>query len=196
MLRQARTAVIAPLVALLLLACGGTTGSPASNSTEIGGARYPLYPMLDQYKGEETGGGHYGTVITYLTPEARDRHVLRVDDGKLVDANGEVLDPQLGGDGHDKRSGFAIFVMAGDGTIYVSFDHDQGKFHHSSLVAGAPVAGAGDMTVIDGDLLEISNSSGHYRPPSKSLAHVVARLTEMGVDMSGVKVTRVGEEDR
>jgi len=52
------------------------------------------------------------------------------------------------------------------------------------------------MTVIDGDLLELSNSSGHYRPPSESLERVAARLTELGVDMAAVKVTRVGEKDR
>jgi len=185
---------LAPLLALMLLACGG--GQPQSNTTEIAGARFPLYPMLDQYKGEEHGGGHYGTVIKYLGADERARHVLRVEDGKLVDETGRPLDPQLGGEGHERRSGFAIYVMLGDGTIYVSFDHDQGSFHHSSLVAGAPVAGAGDMTVIDGDLLELSNSSGHYRPPSESLERVAARLTELGVDMAAVKVTRVGEKDR
>ncbi len=190
------TPAIAPVLALLLVACGGAPAQPGSNTNEVAGERYPLYPMLEQYKGEEHGGGHYGTVITYLTPEARARHVLHVKDGKLVDANGKSLDPQLGGEGHEKRSGFAIYVMGGDGTVYVSFDHDQGKFHHSSLMAGGPVAGAGDMTVIDGDLLEISNSSGHYRPPAESLARVTERLTEMGIDMSGVKVTRVGEKDR
>ena len=192
-----RLTYAAPLCALLLLACGGGAPvQPKSNDQSIDGERFKLYPMLDQYKGEETGGGHYGTVVTYLDEAQRASHVLRVKDGKLVDADGKALDPQIGAEGSDQRSGFAIYVMLGDGTVYVSFDHNQGSFHHSSLVAGAPVAGAGDMTVIDGELLELSNSSGHYRPPAESLTNVVTRLTELGIDMKGVKVTRVGEKDR
>jgi hypothetical protein len=182
---------------MLMLACGGgAPAQPKSNTSEISGARFLLYPMMDKYKGEEGGGGHYGTVIKYLDETERLRHVMHGKDGKLVDPDGKPLDPQIGSAGADERSGFAIYVMTGDGTVYVSFDHNQGSFHHSSLVAGAPVAGAGDMTIIDGELLELSNSSGHYRPPPESLKNVATRFTEMGIDMSGVKITRVGEQDR
>jgi hypothetical protein len=99
------------------------------------------------------------------------------------------LDPSI--EEKPNRDGFAIFVMDASGTIYVSFDHQQGSFHHSSLLAGAPVAAAGDMTILSGRLLAISNASGHYRPPPSSLVAVLARLKALGVDISGVKVTRI-----
>ncbi len=178
---------------LLLTACGG---APRSNDTEIGGARFPVYPMLEKYKGEEAGGGHYGTVIRYLDQAERAEHVLVVKEGLLYDSRGRRLDPQVDESGNEERSGFAIYVMTGDGTVYVSFDHKQGSFHHSSLVGGAPTACAGDMTVVEGELLELSNSSGHYRPPAKCLDAVSTVLTEKGLDMSKVTITRVGEADR
>lgn len=53
--------------------------------------------------------------------------------------------------------------------------------HHSSMVAGAPVAAAGTMRIRDGQLLSISNESGHYAPPPSSLQSVLARLGAMGV---------------
>ena len=150
--------------------------------------------MMDIYEGEEHGGGFYKKKITYLRGAALTRHVLHVKDGRLVDGAGKLLDADLAGEGTEERGGFCIYVMTPDGTIYVSFDHKQGSFHHSSLVAGQPVAGAGDMTVIEGELMELSNSSGHYRTPPRSLKQVQARLEEMGVKLDGVKITALGKD--
>ncbi len=194
------------LLALLLIACGGAAPAPQPATPSVEGLLPPPAPsklasgfetwaMLDIYTGEEHGGGYYKKKITYLKAAERARHVLHVRQGKLTDATGKVLDAQLGEDGTDERGGFCIYAMAPDGTIYVSFDHKQGTFHHSSLVAGQPVAGAGDMTVIDGEVLELSNSSGHYRPPPRSLKQVQARLEEMGLKLDGVKITALGKDE-
>ncbi len=185
-MNPARTPLILVLATIALAACGGAPKAP--------GARFELFPMHPQYVGEERGEGATGDTVAYWDDATRAAHVLRVKDGKLVDAAGRPLDPDI--EGHPERGGFAMYAMTGDGTIYWSFDHRPGHVHHSTLVAGAPVACAGDMTVINGELIDVNNSSGHYRPPPRALDEMVRRLREMGVDMSGVEVKYWGQPDR
>ena len=146
-----------------------------------------LYSMQQKYVGEHL---RVEKPIRYLsTAGEREKHKLYVQDGLLVGATGTPLDPDL--KNKPARDGFAIFVMDAKGDIFLSFDHKRDLFHHSSLLAGAPVAAAGDMTIINGKLLAISNSSGHYRPPPASLDRVLQRLAAMGVPLAKVKVTPV-----
>ena len=145
------------------------------------------YHILPSYQGEELG--RTATVRYVTDPAERARMKLYVRDGLLTDLAGQRLDPLT--DVHPSRDGLAIFVMDRQRDIYVSFDHQQNRFHHSSILAGKPVLAAGDMTILDGKLLEISNSSGHYRPPARSLKVVIDRLTELGVDMTSVKVMAI-----
>ena len=55
------------------------------------------------------------------------------------------------------------------------------SYHHSSMMAGAPVSAAGQMKIQDGRLLSLNNESGHYCPPASCLRTVLSRLREMGV---------------
>ena len=69
--------------------------------------------------------------------------------------------------------------------------------HHSSLVAGAAVAAAGEMTVKNGALLSISNWSGHYAPRPSCLRVLLDKLEEMGVSGLGdVQVQACGAPPR
>jgi len=72
---------------------------------------------------------------------------------------------------------------------------DPGRFHHSSLVAGAPVAGAGELYIDDGVLVGVTDESGHYQPPIELTAQVLRRLRDLGVDLSAVTLRLVGVED-
>jgi hypothetical protein len=66
--------------------------------------------------------------------------------------------------------------------------------HHSSLVAGAAVAAAGEMTVKNGALLSVSNWSGHYAPRPSCLRVLLDKLEEMGVSGLGhVQVHACGD---
>ena len=58
-------------------------------------------------------------------------------------------------------------------------DPDLAKFH-SQYMGGKPVICAGEMTVRNGILQRINNSSGHYRPDGKHLLPVLWRLTQKG----------------
>ncbi len=181
------TRPLAALVALLTVACAGAPPPKAVPEFEL----FPLYP---QYVGEQRGEGETGDVIHYWTDADRATHVLHVADGKLVDAAGRLLDAEL--ETHPERNGFAMYVLGADGTIYYSFDHKAGYLHHSSLTAGQPVACAGDLTVILGELIDVNNGSGHYRPPPRALDNMALRLAQMGVDLRTVQVKYWGEPDR
>jgi hypothetical protein len=60
--------------------------------------------------------------------------------------------------------------------------------HHSSLLAGGPVACAGGLGVKEGVLHYIDNNSGHYSPPRPLLVQALARLFALGADMKKVEV--------
>lgn len=84
---------------------------------------------------------------------------------------------------HFSGPGKAIFVMSGEGNIHVS-SHSVGHRHHSSLLAGAAVAAAGELEAKNGNLLWLSNKSGHYTPNTGHLLQVLHILQKRGVDMN------------
>ena len=93
--------------------------------------------------------------------------------------------------------GWAIYVMSPTGNIHAS-PHSVGNRHHSSLLAGANVAGAGEMRVMQGKLVHISNKSGHYAPAAAHFVQVLYVLTKRGVSTFGTKVsfrTAAGQQD-
>jgi hypothetical protein len=71
--------------------------------------------------------------------------------------------------------GFGIYVMSGEGNLHVG-SHSVGHYHHSSLLAGKNVAGAGEIVVREGKILCLSNKSGHYQPSRSDLLNVLAVL--------------------
>src|SRR5205085_902189 len=104
------------------------------------------------------------SVVQYLTAADRQQYRLRVRDGKIVDAQGSLFDTADASSAHQPTRGYAIFVMSKTGEIYASKNQIVGRFHHSSFLAGAPVASAGELKVSNGVLKEVTIKSGHYRP--------------------------------
>lgn len=83
---------------------------------------------------------------------------------------------------HFSGPGYAIYVMSKKGDIHVS-SHSVGYRHHSSLLAGRKVAGAGELKAANGRLHWISNKSGHYRPSMGHLLQVLHQLQKNEVAM-------------
>lgn len=122
-----------------------------------------------------------GRQVEYLDEEQRARFLLSVDhEGRLRTATGDLFDTSLGISLHTPGGGRAIFVLTGDGRVYASNRHVAGRFQHSSLLAGAPVAGAGELRVINGVLELISNRSHHYMPPpdfaTRTIRHIIRSM--------------------
>ena len=178
------------------------TSAPASTHSKVSPARWPVLPLLTQYRGEEKEG------VRYLSKRERARAQLLVSDGLMRGANRVLLNPDQRPSQDQpltqfpeqppqelaKAHGFAIYIMDDQGRLFVSFEAEPHKFHHSSLAAGRPVASAGEMIIFAGKLYAINNRSGHYRPPPIALERTLKVLTELGVNLSGVLIKRYGSD--
>lgn len=137
------------------------------------------------------------TGVRYLDDEG-DRQPFRLDagdDGLLYDAKGEPFDT-TGAEVFDRwgrlRPRRALFVMDADGSLYSSlFGGKRHKFQHSSFLAGGPVAGAGEIEAVNGELRLLNDISGHYMPGRHYTMQVVSRLRELGVrvDSDQLRIT-------
>lgn len=192
------------LAVLLLLGCGGAPPAPSASTPTAAPAfvpdpaltepRFRTMRLWPEYEGEEEAGGHFETAVTYLDEQAREKHRVMVRDGRLVDVMGKPFNAGPRPEKWTGDEGLAIYVMDGAGNVYATLDHERGRFHHSSFLAGGPVAMAGDIRVFDGWIVEVSNQSGHYRPPPAAMPQITTRLKEMGVDLTKVKVDVLGAD--
>ncbi|WP_431957160.1 hypothetical protein [Nocardia lijiangensis] len=146
-------------------------------------AAYETTPIQPQFKDENLPGNQVwsGKQVKYLTPEEREAFRLTAHNGLLYDSQGQLSDSAAAKTLWTPNGGRAIFVMDSDGSIYSAPFHILGEFHHSSLLAGAPVAGAGEIAVVRGRVQLISDQSSHYRPARRFTLQVVDSLRRQGV---------------
>ncbi|MEV3901198.1 hypothetical protein AB0K11_02650 [Mycobacterium sp. NPDC050551] len=149
--------------------------------------------ILPNYVGEQHPGGPMGSPgVTYLDEAAREARRITIRDGIVYDSSGKPFDTANGvsafGPNHDGR---AIFVMDQHGNLYASTFQKYRVFHHSSFLAGAPVAGAGELVVKNGRIELLSDCSGHYRPGQARTQQVLDQLASQGIhlDASSVQLT-------
>lgn len=130
-------------------------------------------------------------LVQYLEPDERKVYILTARDGLLYDASGALFDTTASVTAHN-TAGFAVFVMAEDGTIYASNYHERYVFHHSSFLGGGPVASAGEIRVKEGRVEALTNKSGHYKPPIAVAEQLLQELGKRGVDTHQLEFTRTG----
>ncbi|MGH3656416.1 MAG: hypothetical protein ACRDUA_07135, partial [Micromonosporaceae bacterium] len=153
---------------------------------------YPTRPMDPRRRGEHLPAGSRDGAVTYFNDAERERLRLRIgQDGKLRDATGALFDTRRSA-GSSSGHGFALFVMDSAGNIYATTEQSHGPagIRHSSMLAGAEVAAAGEISVINGVVKIISNQSGHYTPTHDFTQRMVERLRANGVPVAGVKLVR------
>jgi hypothetical protein len=122
--------------------------------------------------------------------------VVEIDGRKehrLVDAEGRLFDTHDASTYWTEQSGVAraIFVMNARGELFASNYHASALFHHSSLAGGEPVAAAGEIRVIAGRVVDVTNNSGHYHPSRADTLQALAVLMAQGMNLRGVKVVDV-----
>jgi hypothetical protein len=144
-------------------------------------------PVASKYVGEETGSV-WGTKVKYLSEAERKKYKLTIKDGRLYDSVGELFDTKSASSVFPDGGGKAIFVMDEYGNIYASKMQAVGEFHHSSFLAGKPVAAAGEISIENGVVKEITRRSGHYMPSEKHLNQFVTELRSQGVGTETVKI--------
>jgi len=126
----------------------------------------------------------------YFDEKQREEHLTSVEldekgGAKLVLGSGEKLE------------GTSIFVMDERGQIYSEgeeklFPTDHlgrgAHVHHSSFLDGKEVAGAGEIkTDREGQVKEVTDRSGHYKPGEGQNQQVLDQLEKQGVNLDNVK---------
>ena len=176
--------------------------SSASASKRTNDHRFPTLGLVEKYKGEEKKG------VLYLNAEQRESYRVYFCKGLLCDHKEQLLNPKYPGPKsltkpfantdqqktNNTQRGLAIYVMNARGEIWLSFDSKDHYFHHSTLLAGQPIAAAGEMIIFQGKLYAINNQSGHYQPPPIILKRVLSVLENKGVDIKDVLVKKYGAD--
>jgi hypothetical protein len=160
-----------------------TFASPQQEAIErLGGPMVltDVQPLGTGFIGEEFKTP-FGTTVKYLNEREREAYRVRIKQGRLYGADGAPFDTRNNSSVFGAMPGRAIFVMDHKGNLYLSNESVVGKFHHSSFLAGAPVAAAGEMSVRDGAIESISRKSGHYRPTAAQLNQCITHLKALGV---------------
>ena len=118
-------------------------------------------------------------VVPYMSESEREQYRVSVFNKLIVDRDKVAFDTS------DSSNKVYIFVMTADGKIYSA---DKTKVHHhSSFMAGRPVAAAGCWTVKWGKVTYINNQSGHYCPPKDFLEQFEKELKYRGADVSKIE---------
>lgn len=145
-------------------------------------APFKLIPLDAEY-GLESDGGLFG--VRYFRGPEQLKNRIYFENGRLYDGQGKLL-------GQNDVAVRFDYVMDQSGFFYGGpAKHDV--IHHSSYLAGAAVAGAGEMSVRNGQIETINRKSGHYRPPREVFEQVLKRLDELGASPLTVFDQRPGD---
>ncbi|GAA1771919.1 hypothetical protein GCM10009795_017560 [Nocardioides hankookensis] len=140
--------------------------------------------LLEKARREELPIAEDGTVgdlstrmVEYDDEAAQERSLVLVGNQKLY-RNDEKKSPvdTKAGVTHFTGVGAEIFVVGLNNDIHMA-SHKIGKFHHSSLLGGKPVAMAGEIKATNGKIDWISNKSGHYKPSLTQLQQFLHHLS-------------------
>lgn len=124
--------------------------------------------------------------VKYCDEDERKDYMLSMFAGLLFDVSNDTYHT---GSKETAFSGlgWAIYVIDHENNWY-SESHIVGQFHHSSFLSGAPVQAAGEIAVDKGQLIAITNKTGHYTATPAELTRALFLLHRGGVDLAKVKV--------
>lgn len=128
-----------------------------------------------------------GYSVTYYTQEQQRQAKLTVaENGKVQNAEKQEATTSHART-EDSGPGFGTFAIDEAGQLFTG-SHRPGNEYHSSLVRGDPVRAAGEIRVENGQLLEITNKTGHYKTSREQLISVLKDLQRQGYDLSKTTV--------
>jgi hypothetical protein len=147
----------------------------------VPGAKFSHLQAMDAIYINESTGDVFATLVKYLNHAERQDYKVTINNGLMYDASGKLFDTRNSSCAFEDAGGQAIFVMDQDGHLYASNNKAKGKFHHSSFLAGQPVAAAGYIHVEDGVVKGVSRESGHYKPTEANLNQMLWNLYDQGI---------------
>jgi hypothetical protein len=157
-------AVLAPSPAAPAACATAASSSPAP----------PVYPTISMYHrfvDQDDADG-----VIYFNACQRESVRVTIKDGHVYNHTGAMI--------HRTRSRHhnqVNYVMDSAGNFYLVNEFKQPTIRHSSVFAGGPVAGAGNIRIARGTVVFVDDDSGHY-PAQKVFANVLIELGARGVD--------------
>jgi len=139
------------------------------------GDKYPTVPMHRGKLGQDKSGG-----VIYLDARQREERRVVIENGLLCDHTGKPLTTR------SKHRNQNNYVMDAAGNFYLFDEFTHPEIRHSSIFAGGPVAGAGNIEITEGQLVYIDSDSGHY-PAEGLFQNVHKELAAHGVTIGGRK---------
>lgn len=139
------------------------------------GDRYPTVKIHGSKIGEDKARG-----VIYLDASQREQRRLLIRNGLVYDSTGKPLR-----DTRSKHKNQNNYVMDAAGNFYLFDEFTTPNIRHSSVFAGGPVAGAGNIRIKDGRIVYIDSDSGHY-PTQPLFGNVLKELASCGVDTSAL----------
>lgn len=110
-----------------------------------------------------------------------------INDGLLMGMKGLVDTTQSFRLFNGRGSG-GLYVMRGDGELFVAPYAARGVWYHSVLARGEAMICAGFMNVEEGKILTIDRRSGHYQTTPLMLKNALEVLADKGVDVGSIEV--------
>ena len=127
--------------------------SPAPK--ELGSQQGDKYPTVAMHKSKLRADKAEGVI--YLDTKQREERRLVIQNGLVYDHVGR---PILNTKSKHKNQNNYVMDAAGNFYLFDEFTHPE--IRHSSIFAGGPVAGAGNITIQEGRITYIDADSGHY----------------------------------
>lgn len=150
--------------------------------------------ILDIFK-EDRNNRNSSGLVTYFNREKRLEYLLSCDDGIFSYISGRSLQDEQEPMKHPDGNYFTCMMYAMDryGSIYAGYpvsikrNSQDKQVNHSTFCGGREVICAGGILFNDhGELVYISNASGHYAPDKYALIRALNHLAMEGVDLSMV----------
>jgi hypothetical protein len=148
----------------------------------------------------------------YADDAQRAAMAVEAGDGLLRDVQGDPLDGQYGWVMDPDDGTLYVFadetarvLMSGGETQVMSTTHAMqalrsgqaqriAQIHHSTPLAGRPVAGAGMMVVSAGMISSVNDVTGHYRDEAEFVHQSMSELQRQGANLSSAVVDLAGAE--
>jgi hypothetical protein len=177
-----------PVLALTLGLAASSVAAAKSHSSKKHDAKAPDAAQVGKYATVAIGSGKVGADrsagVIYFDATQREAHRVTIKDGVVYDHTGAVVRATK-----SKRHDLNNYVMDAAGTFYLFDEFTTPTIRHSSILAGQPVAGAGNIQIADGRIVYIDSDSGHY-PSTRVFANVLTELNACGVDVSTITKKR------
>ncbi len=155
---------------------------------EAGKQQGDKYPTVVMHKSKLHQDKKEGVI--YLDTQLREERRLVIQNGLVYDHTGKpVLNTR------SKHHNQNNYVMDAAGNFYLFDEFTHPEIRHSSIFAGGPVAGAGNIKIEEGRIVYIDADSGHY-PTEGVHENVLKELASHGVNVGDHKNKTADHENK